>query len=400
MTIERRTFITGAIGTLTLLGVPAGTFLLQAKDRDFIAGLGVIPPGRLPFKGQETYGSALTVFDSASAASSTHIIPVRGAHEITRLPDGDFAVISNVDQLAILDDKFQTRKVVTAAVGWEFGGHGIWLADKGMLLVGLRPARTSKERSHGKMILLNRETGKTEAEIDSHGFDPHDLRRLPGGDIAICNYGHRNANDLINYENLEPNIVIFDGNTLAQKDIIAGPAIGSLSHFCEGPGNTIAAIPARLNELNQDNLDQVSRAARMEQGIDITAAEIAEGKVGFPSPVLTFDRGEKSWKSFLQQPAKQRRPQSIVYHRQAGAWFVTYPFSEQIVRVRTDGSMDFLPAFDLGISYPRGLCIGAGGDVYVSGQYRGLARFNPVSLREAGRWDLPMHDGTHIYSLG
>lgn len=385
------------IGSAAAVATAAATWRFSSnRPEDHIIGLGVIAPGKMPFKGQTSAGSALTAINTASGLSRTVVIPVGGAHALAMLPGG-YAVIGNFDQMAFIDLTFAVQRVVTAESGWEFGGHGHWLPEHKKLLVSLRPARGNENPEAGCLVLIDPVTGKVEVAAGSGGYDPHDVSRLNNGQLAVCNYGHKNINDLRSYQNLFPNLVIIDPVSFKSVETIEGPTIGSLSHFCEGPNGVIAAIPTKLHNLSQESLDQVSKASG-QRDVELTAAEIAEGKVGFPSPVLTYNRQEKSWKSFLQQPEKQRRPQSIIYHRETSNWFVTYPFSEQIVRISAAGDMIFLPAFNLGISYPRGLCVGRSGDVYVSGQFRGLASFNPTSLKQQSRWDVALHDGTHIYS--
>jgi hypothetical protein len=397
--LSRRSLLRGVVGS-TALGTVGFSFGLNTAAADDILSLGVMPPGHLPFKGQDGFSSVLTIIRPSASDQkdlvTTKILPLRGAHSVLATGNG-FAVIGNINQLAFLSSSYDLRRVVTALPGYEFGGHAVWIASEQKILVALRPGRENENRDKGQLVLIDEETGAIQKVGQSGGYDPHDMIRLETGQIAVCNYGNKQISDLRSYYNLEPSVALVDAANFSLLDVIPGPTIGSLSHICEGPSGSIGAIPAKLHILSQDSLNQVKQS-QLGVEVPLTAAEIAEGKVGFPSPVLTYSFKDKAWKSFLRDPGRQRRPQSIVYDKKTENYFVTYPFSEQIVRLSSAGTVDFLSGFDLGISYPRGLCIGSQGQIYVSGQYRGLASFDSSSLKPIERYDVQIHDGTHIFS--
>lgn len=397
--LSRRSLLTGVVGS-TALGSVGFKFGQNTPSTDDIFSLGVMPAGHLPYKGQDGFSSVLTIIKTGANAPkdliTTKILPFRGAHSFLTTGSG-FAVIGNGNQLALLSSTYDLRRVVTALSGYEFGGHAVWMPGQKKILVALRPARENEHREKGHLVLIDENTGGMEKVAQSGGYDPHDMIILENGQVAVCNYGNKHVSDLRSYYNLEPNVALIDAASFSLLDVIAGPTIGSLSHICEGPGGTIGAIPAKLHNLSQDSLNQVKQS-QLGLAVPLTAAEIAEGKVGFPSPVLTYNVKDKAWKSFLRDPGRQRRPQSIIYDKNSSHYFVTYPFSEQIVRLSTEGKVDFVSAFDLGISYPRGLCIGSQGQIYVSGQFRGLASFDSTNLNPLERFDVQIHDGTHIFS--
>ncbi len=156
-------------------------------------------------------------------------------------------------------------------------------------------------------------------------------------------------------------------------------------------------MPATLTALNADNLKSLVQSLGGAEP-DVSAPEVIENKLGGPSPILTFDVAAKARRSFLI--ARQRRPQSIVYHPGVAAWFVTYPISDTVARLGVDGTALLRSAFDLGLSYVRGVCVAPDGkSIYVSGQYRGLACVNAESLAVEARNDVQLFDAIHLSAV-
>ena len=307
-------------------------------------------------------------------------------------------MISNHRELAFLDSNFLLRSKLSAPDGWHFCGHGVCLEPQ-KIVVSARPSQAIEPPLEGKLLVIDTSQKKVIEELSAGGFDPHDMILMQDGSLAVANYGDRRKSDLNDYRLLEPKLNIFDANSLKLKESFDAPRIGALSHISEGPNGLIAGIPARLQLLSEEALES---AKNLTGGRDfsVSAAEMVEGKIGFPSPILTFDRKSGEWRSFLVDPFRQRRPQSITFHQESQCWFVTYPFSEHIVRLSIKGDLKIISAFDLGLSFPRGICARSGdSSVYVGGQYRGVAQINAESMVVERRWDIQLYDATHLYFI-
>jgi len=362
-----------------------------------LAALGVKPPAHLPYKGEAEGTSILTIFDPRSGQSQTTLLPIPEAHGLVALPGGGFAVLGNHRHALILDAALQPRLPLIAPDDREFGGHGVLVG--GHLLVSLRTSRKQDEAHPGELLLLDLATGKVLDRRSSGGYEPHDMTTLRDGRIVVANYGNRRRSDLASYAALEPTLAFLSPRDLSLADVVKGPQLGALSHLSEGPDGRLALLPATLMALAPSAVKTVTQALG---GVlpDLSAPEIIEQKIGAPSPVLTLDVATGTWRSFLVDPARQRRPQSLAYHPGVKAWFVTYPFSEQVARLGDDGEVTFCAGFAAGIPYVRGVAVLPGDDgLYVSGQFRGLARLDARDLAVTARFDVPLHDCTHLHAL-
>ena len=364
-----------------------------------LAALGVKPPSQLPFRGQANAASILTVYDLAGNTTATHAFPFPEAHALVSLGGHGYAVVSNHRHMALADAHFGVRQLLTAPDGYEFGGHAVWPGDGQSLIVTLRTDRRAEESLPGKLAVLDPSTGAMLRVVSADGFEPHDLTILSDGRLVVANYGNKRRADLMSYTSFEASLSFFSLPSLDLLQKIDGPKLGALSHLREGPRGTLALLPASLTLMNEDNLIGLTQALG-GAAADVSAPEIIEQKLGGPSPILVLDVARGAWSSHLADPVKQRRPQSIAFHPGVQAWFVTYPFSEYVARLGVDGSLRFCSAFDLGLAYVRGVCVDpASGGVYVSGQFRGLAKIHPQTLAVEARFDAPLYDNVHLFAL-
>jgi DNA-binding beta-propeller fold protein YncE len=397
--LSRRSLIASG---LALPGLWAASKLARASSLwsapEMLVAVGVMPAGEMPFHGQTEASSSLAIFAMATRQSRHVTLPMPGGHSLLQIPGG-YMIVGNRGALGVVDATFAAFRKLAAPEGWHFGGHGVYLPERAAVLLGLRPDTSGKVTGEGRIVLVDPASLSLVDVGTSGGLEPHDMLIRSDGQIAVANYGNATKSALSTYDDMRPTICILDRKTLALVETVAVPGIGSVSHIAEGEGGTLAALPARLKALSRDSLSSVD-AELLGAEVELTAAELVEGKVGYPSPVLTLDGSGKKWTSHLAEPARQRRPQSIAYHAPTRSWFVTYPFSEQIMRVRIGEAPRLVASFDVGISYPRGVAtFGSDPSVYVCGQYRGIVRIDARTLARQDAWNVSLGDATHVVAL-
>jgi hypothetical protein len=221
------------------------------------------------------------------------------------------------------------------------------------------------------------------------------MARLSNGWIAVGNYGNKHIEDLRSYSSLNPTIAFFEEKTLKHRFTVPAPRLGSISHLCEGWEGELIAIPAKLATLNQQAVELVTHASHGKKPM-VTLAELAEGKIGFPSPVLTLNLESKKWSSILPEIEKHRRPQSIAFDKKTKSLWVSFSYSESILKIDEKRNCHYISAFDLGMEIPRGVCIGPDNLVYICGQSRVLVALNPKDMSLVNRYDTKNYNSTHV----
>lgn len=363
-----------------------------------VFGIGTNAPNQIP-----NSKSVLTIFDSNTQNWAQHTYDLVDGHSIVRLKD-QLVVIGNEKKIQFIDESYLPIGQIALEEKKDFGGHGVYLQKPNVLLLGLRQARDAKlnkKLSEGELAVVDPTTMKVIERSPCGGLEPHDMHLTRSGELLVVNYGNTTRRDLYNYKNIKPSITVLDPVSLKIIEKIPCPELGSVSHIAEGPGRVFAALPAQLYEINQAGIQLVRDTLPQGSMMQISPTEMIERKVATPSPILLMDhQKEVSWQSFMVDPLRQRRPQSVIYHPGSKAWFVTYPFSDTIAKLHLDGRLELVSAFTLGLSLPRGvLDLGDKNHLYVSGQYKGLIRLNANTLQTEQIWEVPFGNSTHLFTV-
>ncbi|WP_457090902.1 DUF1513 domain-containing protein [Microvirga sp. P5_D2] len=239
--------------------------------RSFLAALGAaigtsLAP-RTAQAGEPVYVSACTNADGVHhVAAFSHdgrmhfatTLPSRG-HDITLRPDGRELVVfarRPGNWMAVIDPASgSVRKVVTAAQGRHFYGHGVF-SDDGRLLF-----TTENHIAAGEGILgiYNADAGYARiGEMTTSGPGPHDLAFLPGGErLVVANGGERtesDSRDVVNEGELEPSLALIRaGSGEVESHIELGRELRNLSirHLaCAPDGEVVFGCQFKGDPLN------------------------------------------------------------------------------------------------------------------------------------------------------
>lgn len=382
--------------SLTLLSTRSGLLFSKDSKERYICTIGIQPPGMMPFRGQKDTGSILHLLSLETMKRKVVPLEMRGAHSILSHRE-NYIVVGNREELQVVTKAFVPSDIIQAPAGFEFGGHAISY-DEDHIVSALRPARMNKKREEGIIVKINLREKTIQKVGRSGGFGPHDIATLSGGLFAVANYGNEEIKDLETYSSLNPTISFYDSRSNKHQFTVQAPKLGSVSHICEGWEGTLIALPAKLSILTQESINMVTQATQGQKPM-ITLGEIAEGKVAFPSPVLILDLKTRKWTSILPHPEKHRRPQSIAFDQKTQTAWITFSYSEEILRMDQNRKCQYISAFDLGMEIPRGVCIGPDGLVYISGQSRVITALNPTDMSVVGRYDTRNFDATHVQPI-
>jgi hypothetical protein len=198
--------------------------------RSFLAALGAaigtsFAP-RMAQAGEPVYVSACTNADGIHhVAAFSHkgcirfatTLPSRG-HDVTLRPGGGELIVfarRPGNWMAVLDPMSGiVHKVVTAARGRHFYGHGAF-SDDGRLLFA---TENRVEAGEGIVGIYDADAGYARiGEMPTSGPGPHDLTFLPGGErLVVANGGERTESDnreAINKGALEPSLALLRTGT-------------------------------------------------------------------------------------------------------------------------------------------------------------------------------------------
>lgn len=326
-------------------------------------------------------------------------IPMPNAHSLVPTGGGEFFCIPLDGPEAVFVDRgLKERGRLVGPADFLFSGHALLHPTGELLFVSLRKREAHRFSDTGRIAVVDVRSRKVLQFFDSGGVRPHDLVWLDGGKIlAISHYGDINytAAGMTSKNQRDPRLVLMQAADGKIVRSIVSPASGSLTHIAADGKDLICGVP-----LNYFGFDELGKRAT-EQALDapsfeISVAEELEGRIAAPMPILLFELGSGKVTAVLKDLGKQRRAQSVAYHRGSEQFLITYPFSDVLACVRGD-HVTYVSGFDLGLSFVRGVCaLGDSEFIAVSGQFRGVAIVRAADLVVVKRFDVALFDCPHL----
>jgi len=245
-------------------------------------------------------GNVLNVIDFSSRRLRWTSTPLSRTHSAILVPSlPNFAVAFEKDgALGCLVDLREPSvvKVVSAKRGWNFNGHGVFSAD-GAYLYDTEYDQQNKDKS--AIIVRDGKTFEILGELDSHGFQPHDLLFIHGGtQLVVGHYGHIPT---ATNSNLEASVTLLEMPSGKLLERI--PSSGENHQLCHiaatDDGRVIVSTQNFLNnapEMKNEgvHLDQLSHQEKLSRK-----------QQHFPSPVMIGAFG-KPWQSLMPKEMESR----------------------------------------------------------------------------------------------
>lgn len=215
-----------AVPTLTWAAAGSPDFLAAAQEPD-----GSFALFGLTAQGQETFRIPLPARGHAGAGH-----PVRPeAVTFARRP-GTYALVIDCA-------RGQVVRSLTAPNGRHFSGHGTFSADGETLFTG----EIDNDTGTGWIGSWAREDGyRRVGQFASGGIGPHELLRLPGGNLVVANGGIITALDddrtKLNLDTMRPNLSYLspDGILLDRVELPPDLHRNSIRHLAAHPDGTVA----------------------------------------------------------------------------------------------------------------------------------------------------------------
>lgn len=245
-------------------------------------------------------GNVVSVVDFAAKKVRWTATPLSKSHSampVPRLPGT--VVIFEKDGpsgcLVSLSEPKVTR-VLHARPGWNFNGHGAFSAD-GSLLYDTEYNQANKDES--AIVIRDGKTFEIVGELDSHGYQPHDLRFIKGGTrLVVGHYGHIPTDQM---SNLEASLTLLEmpSGKLIERVASSGDNFQLCHVAATDDGRWIVSTQNFLNRTpdmkNQGvQLDQLSHQEKLSLK-----------QTHYPSPVMIGEFGKRATSVMPKELEKQ-----------------------------------------------------------------------------------------------
>jgi len=316
------------------------------------------------------------------------ILTVSGNQQLVLPLDGKAALL--VQSQATIGEQ------IAAPNGYLYSGHGLKLDD--LVYVTLRKEHATSATDTGLIGVLDIPRRRIVQLLNSGAVRPHDLVAIDHGrHLAVSHYGDLNydVSGQTSANMREPKLVIIAVKSGRILQTLVAPDLGSLTHIAVSDDSIVCGVPLNYFGFDDQGRRGVERTLGAPQ-FEISVAEELEGRLAEPMPIFLFDLASGGLRSVDGVLAKQRRAQSVVYHRASRQFLITYTFSDSLAVV-DDSAVRHVSAFDLGLNYIRGVTpIGDSDLVAVSGGFRGVALLRVSDLQVVKRLDVSLFDSPHV----
>lgn len=342
--------------------------------------------------------SVLIDLDLASGESRLHPYRVVEGHEPLLVDDGLLVCVSDGGTTLLFIDprSHELLSTLPAVEGVEYSGHAR-LID-GRLLVTTRARGAGKMRGHLDVIDPSRRT-RIES-VPTGGHVPHEVLLLDELDeLAISHYGHFGGphfqREPFFWDIREPAVTFLDRTTLAVKRRFVYEKPFALTHMRRGANGMLYIAGAQYVRNTPQGLAEVDN---LGAGFEPSPLEASAGRIGVPGPVVVLDPRRGFVDELMDEPLHHRKQQSVGLHSASGQIFVTFTYSDRVLRIDpSSGNTRYFAASDLGVAAPCGV-VDIPGSPYVgiSGRDAGLCILDARTGRVERTYEIEMFSNVHL----
>ena len=419
--LTRREFMIGAAGAA------AGTAMVHAVPTLWTStprfDLTLYTTGRMGnlYQGAfDIYGttqSVVTALDMATGKARHVLINVFEAHYVVAMNADRLLVIpQNSDKGVILDRDLRLVRDVMAPDGFGFSGHALALPEHGVVAISYYKNNTDNKVGtdlEGRIELRELQDYSLVDQFGSGGVRPHDMCMFADGKrIALAHAGElgyvrhlaRKQDDSPLADSYLPKLSIVD---IEKREAVATMKLDGrapMIHLAVDAQNNVYGVLQKYIDTSpgrrrDDIMNEIGAAFGTVSPPALNAMEVQRGGEGIalPLPMMRFDTHAGSISEIFTDAAKQRRSQSVICQQATGSIIATYVFTEHLLRVRADGTVDNIATEPLGIQNPIGLCDIPGTPYFaLAGMFNDIVVIDARDMNPVQRFRAPLYRSSHL----
>lgn len=413
--VTRRQIAGGLIATgLHALARPqamaASDMRLGQSLRGHVHGLGLNPklfPSYDLSMGLDA--TVLTSLDLTTGKTRQSLLPMGGGHMTCSLPTGNLLCIAHhKSKSLVVNDKHEVLAELSTDQDHVFGGHGLVLAERNIILLPQRRKVAHDLNDHGSLIVVDASSLKPLDQIETGGIHPHELHPIPGtNELAVTHYGDiSDPHPIFEHNVVDPKLTILDSRTLRPKRHYPQPGFKAMvTHMRVDEAGWAYLVltqyvrwpSRRVEDPFQVAMKELQRAIGRPIDYMMAPAALEERLLPLPLPLLAVDTQTGKRRTINTGDRMHLRSQSVAYNAEARTAVGIYAQSNSLVIVRSNGPAVAVDAARLGLRNVRGIVDIPGTPfVAVMGAYSGVAIFDLSKDKVVNRYDTSNYLDTHL----
>jgi Protein of unknown function (DUF1513) len=394
-------------------GAPAPVSRVRPDSKGLVYGLG--GNGRY-FPGQSATGpykvSVLTSLNLADGSIRQTALEVPNGHAAIGMGDGRILCLGqHREKSMVIDRQHRPMADLLAPEGYVFGGHGLVLADRGVVVLPFHARKQLSLTDTGILRIYDQKTFALIDQVSTGGLQPHEIHMIPGQDeIALTHYGDIHVPKSPFEANVvEPKLTVLDAQTFKPKRHYIqegfnalvthmrvdkhGWAYYVLTQYIKWPektetdGDPFAVAAAEIEETLGHKLD-----------FPLPYQSEWDDRFALPLPLVRVDTQTGERQIINAGDAYHLRSQSVAYSDAMGQAIATYVHSDTLIIHEPGKPPEVVPARDLNISDVRGVTEIAGTSlIAVMGTYRGVALYDLRTRQLVNYYATLNYEDTHLY---
>ncbi len=345
--------------------------------------------------------SVLIDIDLSTGQTRHTPLSVAEGHEPVLLADAQLVCVSDGGERILFIDAatHAITETVRCEPGFEYSGHARMVDEH--LVVTVRERGQGKMR--GRLDVFSPATRKRIRSVDTGGHVPHEIVLLEDHDeIAISHYGHFGGEHFqrepFYWDIKEAAVTFLDRHSLAFKRRFVYERPLALTHMRRAKTGELYVVAAQYVRNNPAGLSALAEAGQLGAEFEVGALEHRTRRIGVPGPVVVVDPEAGIVDELMPEPVQHRKQQSLAVHEQSGHVFVTFTYSDQVMRIDpVTKATTYIAAADLGLSAPCGVVDLVGTPfVAISGRTSGLAVIDAATAQVVRDYPAEMFSNVHL----
>lgn len=383
--------------------------------RGTVHGLGAngsLFPGRDMTRSSDA--SIITSLDLATGAARQTSLDMALGHAAMSMGDGRILCVAHHrNRSMVLDQEHRIRAQFTSPQGYVYGGHGLILPARNIIVIPMRHARPRTLSDYGRLQIYDLETMRLLDQFETGGLHPHELHTIPGTDeLVTTHYGDIDSQRRpFEHNVIDAKLTIFDGSTLKPKRHYpqndfnamvthmrvdsAGWAYFVLTQYIAWPTTEELRDGENAYAVAVSALD---RALGRKHDFPVPYQAIEDRQLPIPLPLVRVNTQTGERQVINCGDRHHLRSQSVAYNEVTDQAIALYYHSDNLVVHRPGGAAEVITANELCLTGIRGVTeIPGTSMIAVMGSYRGVTVYDLSSRAVLAHHDTLNYEDTHLY---